>query len=78
MSKKEKSSERIFLHEIANPLAAALLAVDGVLEILKRRGADPFEIEHLSIANDSLERLKNAIRNRREVLLAEERSSSDD
>ncbi len=67
------NDERKFLHEIANPLAAALFIADILLEDVKNEEQELARdtlVAKLEQVNGSLERLRELLKNRRALLIS--------
>lgn len=64
----EPGEERRFLHEVANPLTAALFTLDVALESARAAG-DASMLQDLERIQKSLEKVRLLLRKRRELLI---------
>jgi hypothetical protein len=64
------SDERQFLHDMASPLGTVIFVADSLLEIMQSGpNADPEAIFQIKEMCEALEKLKNILSDRREVLI---------
>jgi hypothetical protein len=75
--KVKENEERKFLHDIASPVGAAIFVLDMVLDSMKSRAdANPDELTQTQQVFDLLDKIKNAIEERRKILIQQNVSSS--
>jgi hypothetical protein len=64
------NNERVFLHDIASPLGAAMFIMDSVIDDLKDRPIpDEEAIQQLVQVQQALEKLKLILQNRKQTLV---------
>ena len=69
--KKDGSDEREFLHDLATPLGTALLLTDSLLDDVQNRpNVEPDDLMRLGEIYNSLEKLNNSLKIRREILVS--------
>lgn len=64
------NDERMFLHDLTSPIAAAMLAMDSLLDNLQSRpGTNTEDLEQARAAFDSLEKIRKMLHERRSLLI---------
>ncbi len=71
MKPTDGSDERQFLHDLASPLGTAVFLLDIVIEDLKARlgAADSEELKHLATIHQQMERMRQMLGARRQLLI---------
>lgn len=65
------AEERLFLHDLANPLAVAMLSAEGLVEAM-RTSSDPHNLKMAEQLSRSLEKIRALLSSRREILKGRE------